>query len=104
MTPEGIVLHGVLDYLAIKGIYAWRNNTGAVKTETGFVRFGKRGSSDIIGILDDGRFLAIECKSKRGRTTPEQDEFIEDINSRGGVAFVAHDVGEAIKVINEVTK
>ena len=48
-----------------------------------------KGVSDILGILPDGRFLAIECKSPSGKTTTEQDRFLASVNARGGLAFVA---------------
>lgn len=47
------------------------------------------GVSDILGILPDGRFLAIEVKRPGGKASAKQLEFIEQITSRGGVAFVA---------------
>ncbi|MBL8967690.1 MAG: VRR-NUC domain-containing protein [Spirochaetaceae bacterium] len=98
-TPEGEVLNACLEYLRLRRVYAWRNNSGAVKLRGAagardrFVRYGKPGSSDILGILDDGRFLAIECKAPRGKgPTEAQRDFLEDIRKRGGLAFVARSV------------
>lgn len=92
-TPEGLILAQVLEYLKARGVYAWRNNTGAVRLEgrsgSRFVRYGMKGSADILGVLDDGRFLAIECKAPAGRVTPEQSCFLGEIRARGGVAIVA---------------
>jgi len=102
MTPEGAVVNEILEYLQLCRIYAWRNSVGAVtvKNPRGrdrFLRFGKPGSSDILGILPDGRFLAIECKTATGRLSVMQRDFIEDIRSRGGVAFVARGVEDVEK-------
>jgi hypothetical protein len=92
-TPEGAILASILEYLEIRGVFAWRNNTGAVKVEAQhgarFVRFGKKGSSDVLGILDDGRFLAIEVKGPKGKATLEQLQFLAEVGKRGGVAFIA---------------
>lgn len=64
---EDVVLHQCLEYLKMKGIYCWRQNSGAVRIGKRFVRFTSiNGVSDIIGILPDGRFLAIECKREQG--------------------------------------
>ena len=97
-TPEGIILAQILAYLKMRRVYAWRNNTGAVKLEgrsgSRFVRYGMKGSSDILGILDDGRFLAIEVKAPTGRATPEQSCFLGEIRARGGVAFIARSAEE----------
>ena len=91
MTPEGAVVKAILDYLAVRRIYAWRNQTGATRIDDGkrFIRFGHVGSSDILGILDDGRFLAIEVKGPKGRASMAQLVFLAEIAKRGGLAFVA---------------
>jgi hypothetical protein len=60
-TPESLVLDGCLQYLEIRGIYCWRNNVGAVQIRPGqFMRFGKVGSSYILGVLPGGRLLCVE--------------------------------------------
>jgi hypothetical protein len=105
MTGEGPVVSACLDYLAARGIMAWRNNSGAVKLtrrdgKEGFVRFGKKGSADIIGVLPGGRFIAVECKTEKGRLSGEQTVFLENVKKAGGVAFVArsaYDVEKALK-------
>ena len=92
VTPESRVLNGCLQYLKARGIYCWRNNTGAVKLAPDrWVHFGKKGSSDILAVLPDGRILCVECKSKNGRLSPEQKEFLEAIRGSGGLAVVVHD-------------
>ncbi len=96
-TPEGLVVNACLDYLAARRIYAWRNNTGAVSIPSAhgrdrFIRYGKPGSSDILGIMPDGRFLAVECKTKTGRLTDLQQGFLAEVEARGGVAIVARRV------------
>lgn len=92
---ENIVLSQCLKYLEVLHIYHWRNNTGALKAGRRFIRFGFPGSSDILGILPDGRFLAIECKrEKGGRLSDVQKDFISRINSNGGVAMCVHSLDE----------
>ena len=79
----------ILEYLELMKIKAWRQNTGATKIGDRYIRFGKKGISDILGILRDGRFLAIEVKREGKKPSPEQQEFIDDINKNNGMAFVA---------------
>ncbi len=88
MTPEGEVVKAILEYLTVRNVYAWRNNTG----RRGRVTFGKVGSSDIIGILNDGRWLAIECKADGEHPTMDQLVFLAEIAKRGGLAFVARGI------------
>lgn len=90
------------------GHRVFRNNCGLFTTENGEkVRTGLAvGSSDLIGWLGDGsgRFLAIEVKTGHGRPTKEQINFIDAVNSAGGVAFIAHSVKEAYEKLDQYTK
>lgn len=64
-----------------------------------FNRFRIKGVSDILGIWRR-KFLAIEVKTSAGRPSPEQLEFINQVNSLGGIAFIArsiHEVEEQLK-------
>ena len=54
----------------------------------------RKGVSDCIGLLPDGRFLAIEIKSSVGIVSDEQQSFIDDVNKSGGLAFVARSAKE----------
>ena len=87
--PEAPVLNGCLRYLDARGIYHWRNSTGAVQIAPGrFMRFGKKGSSDILGILPGGRLLCVECKAQDGRLSPEQKQFLAEVQKLGALALV----------------
>jgi len=100
--PEAPVLNGCLRYLEIRGIYHWRNNTGAVQVRPGeFMRFGKKGSSDILGILPGGRLLCVECKSKEGRLSPEQKQFLDDALELGALALVVRSWQELDEALRE---
>jgi len=89
LTPEGRIKTACLRYLERRGFYAWNNPTGAVQIRPGkFLRFGKVGSSDILGVLPDGKFLAIEVKASNGRLSPEQSAFLEKIRGKGGLALL----------------
>jgi len=78
----------ILDYLTMRGIFHWRNNTGALRSDDRFVRFGFRGSSDIIGVLPGGRALFIEVKRKVGRLTEAQKEFLAHAQMAGALFSV----------------
>ncbi|GHT89234.1 hypothetical protein FACS1894137_18170 [Spirochaetia bacterium] len=101
MTPEGRIKAACLRYLERRGLFAWNNPTGAVQVRPGeWLHFGKKGSSDILGILPGGRFLAIEVKAKGGSLTPEQAAFLERVRGLGGVAIIARsfrDIDTALK-------
>ena len=100
--PESVVLNSCLGLLALCGIFAWRNNSGALKDRNGrVVRYGLKGSADIIGILPDGRFLSVECKRPGGKIRPEQIDFMNTINSNNGVACIVHSPDELLKALKD---
>ena len=88
---ESDVLAACLQYLAVQGIFAWRQNQGAIpRKEGGYRRFvGLRGVSDILGILPHaaevvgegevrfGNLLAVEVKRPGEKPRPEQTAFLE---------------------------
>lgn len=95
--PEAGVVSSCLGLLELMSITAWRNNTGALKNDKGrLVRYGKKGSADIIGILPGGRFLSVECKAPGGKARPDQIEFMNMINNNGGLACIVHSVDELL--------
>lgn len=89
--PEAAALNAVLKALRTHPNVAWveRMNTGAIRAENRFVRFGFKGCPDVIGQLRDGRFLGVEVKALKGRLRPEQALFIDLVREHGGIAFVA---------------
>lgn len=95
---EGEVVRACLDTLYTLGIYCWRQNQGGIPLEDGGFRSfnGMRGLSDIIGILKDGRFLAVEVKRPGKTATEEQWQFIESIQKNGGVSMVVSSVDELL--------
>lgn len=100
---EDEVLRDCLAYLQLNGVYCWRNNTGATKTAHGFVRYGKVGSSDILGILPNGKFIAVECKREKGGVVSEkQKEFLEMIVKNQGVAIVANSIESLQEKLNGI--
>lgn len=58
------------------------------------------GSADIIGIhKPTGRFLAIEVKTKTGKPTKEQLNFIEQVRASNGIAGIARTTQDAIDLL-----
>jgi Holliday junction resolvase len=71
-------------YLKIRGIFHWKAWQGLGSTP---------GCPDILGIWK-GKMLGIEVKGGRGYLTEIQQQFIDRINTEGGVAFVARSVDD----------
>lgn len=98
---ESEILHECLSVLHELNIYVWRQNTGAFKTpKGGFFRSSHAGVSDIIGLLPNGRFLAVECKREKGGVVSEaQKNFLSQIDSNGGLAIVSNNAESLKKII-----
>jgi hypothetical protein len=85
----------------------WRQNSGTFQERnrdgsTRYIRANTaRGMSDIMGVLRDGRTLAIEVKSRTGRMRPGQEEFLQTIRQAGGVAGVCRSVEDAVKLLGD---
>ncbi|WP_461251287.1 VRR-NUC domain-containing protein [Treponema sp. R8-4-B8] len=95
LTPEGRIKADCLLYLERHGFFVWNNPCGAVRIAPDrWLHFGRKGSSDIIGVLPDGRFLAVEIKAAHGRLSQEQSAFLEKVRSMGGVAVIARSIRE----------
>jgi RecB family endonuclease NucS len=77
---------------------AWVTTQGRLK---GKYKIGKTGVSDIIGFLNDGRFLAIEIKKKGEKVSESQELFINKVNNCGGVAGIAIVIEDANNILNE---
>ncbi|MFZ4539680.1 VRR-NUC domain-containing protein [Propionivibrio sp.] len=101
--PEAAALAEVLKVLKNhpKVAFVERQNTGVAKVGKSFIKFGWRGCSDLIGMLKDGRWLAVEVKAPKGRVRPEQAAFLETVLKAGGVAFVARDCRDVARVLDQ---
>jgi len=80
-TPEGAVKAAVKKLLDEMGIYHFS------PVQNGM---GRAGIPDIIGCFR-GRFLGIECKAGKGKTTALQDLELEKIRQAKGFAYVVNE-------------
>jgi len=106
VNAEADVVRACLLYLGLKGIPAWRNNTGAMratyKGRERFIRYGVPGAPDILGVWNApgphrGKLLAVECKGPDGRLSEAQRAFLANIQSAGGVALVVRSLDDLIR-------
>ena len=100
--PESQVIDEVKQIIKATGIKLQRINTGCFVIGTGsnrrYIKTADAGTCDFEGYDKRGRFTAIECKRPvGGKLSPAQKWRIDDINAKGGVAFIAHSGDEALK-------
>ena len=99
----------IVQVLESVGILIMRNNTGRVKAVGGgWMNLGIPGGSDLIGMLKNGRFLAIEVKALGKYPTADQKAFLKRVNDGGGLGFVARTIEDVtfriFREMNEVRK
>ena len=91
----------ILQYLRFNGVCCWRQNNAAIydaaKQTFRANSVGMKGVADVLGVMKDGRFIAIEIKTT-DKQSEEQKEFEQEITKRGGVYVVARSVDDVIKV------
>lgn len=88
MISERDITKQIRDYLRLRNVLHWKQHQGLGSTP---------GVPDIVGILKGGRFLGIEVKTEKGQLNNNQSQWINAINSYGGLAFVARSVDDVIK-------
>jgi Holliday junction resolvase len=81
MTPEKKVKTKVVEILKGFGAYYFYASTGG---------YGASGVPDIICCYR-GRFIGIECKAGKGKTTALQEKNIANIYAQGGLAMVVNE-------------
>lgn len=97
-TIENKTQLSIIKYLKAQGIYCWRNNTmGTYDRKLNLYRsnpYTLKGVGDILGILPDGRFLSVECKSSTGKASADQLLFVKRCTALGGLCVVIHSLDE----------
>ncbi len=88
---ERDILKTCLEWLNYQpGVRVWRQNTGSFKLEGAKARFfraGSAGMADISGIGPEGRRIEIEVKRPGKVPTELQQDWLDEIIIRGGIAF-----------------
>lgn len=93
---ESDVQRAILDYLALKRIFHYRNNSGAFKRDDGhFYRFGALGSPDIVCVVN-GQYVGIEVKAPGGKQSEHQKEFQRRLEEAGGRYLLACSLDDVI--------
>jgi Holliday junction resolvase len=91
-TPEKKVKQRVVAQLKELGAYYFYPTTGG---------FGSSGVPDVVCCYQ-GRFIGIECKAGKGKTTALQDKNLAAISAAGGVALVVNE--ENVEQVTDLLK
>jgi Holliday junction resolvase len=91
----------------MSGFRVWRQNNNAV-FDPKIKRFRKnsatKGIPDVIGYQKHtARFIAVEVKAGKDTLSPEQIEFLQNLERFGGIAIVARDFSTFLSEIQAIT-
>lgn len=87
-----------MEYLKIRKIFFWRNNSGAYVTERNhFLRFGEPGSPDIFAI-HNGSIYGLEVKTPKGKPSLLQSLWSESFTTAGGHYYLVRSIDDVIKI------
>lgn len=89
-----------LEWLAVNGFFAWDNQTGGAWRAGRFIRFGKTGSGDLLGVLPGGRHLEGEAKTGNAEQNSNQKIHQRMVEKNGGLYILFHSVDELAAQLN----
>ncbi len=90
----------ITQYLELRQIVFWRNYVGPVIRHDGVMtKNPMAGLPDIIGILSQGRMLAIEIKSSRGKLSDRQKIWRDKIERAGAIYVLAYELQDVINAL-----
>lgn len=100
------IVNAIIQYIQLLGGVAIRINSGmrVIQDSNGSTRAFRgapAGTSDIVACLPGGKYAAIEVKTRRGKTTPAQDEFLQRVREAGGVGIVARSIEDVQAALEE---
>jgi|SRR5580692_5885864 hypothetical protein len=102
---ESEIQKAILEWLAWKHVFHYRNNSGAfVFPETAtskrrFFKAGAVGAPDIVCVVN-GQYVGIEVKAPRGRQSENQKEFQEKLEAAGGKYILAYSMDDVASAIS----
>lgn len=81
----------------------WKNDVGVGRSldSDRVLRWGLKGSADIIGVGFGGKFIAIEVKTGRAKQSTQQKNFQNMVIAMGGIYIVARSVLDVRDMINK---
>lgn len=115
MNLETKIQRAIMVAISEAGHTCWRNETGnfwtgkVIHKDNRTVTLANammipcglcKGSSDLIGLTSQGIFFAIEVKTAKGRTSKEQDAFLNRVREQGGIAGVARCPQDALDLLS----
>ena len=98
---EQDIQKAIMDVLRLHGFKVIKfNNVGVYKKKTdSYIPTHQKGVSDLLCCAPDGHFVAIEVKRPGNKPTANQEQFLEEVREKNGIALVMTSVDDAIAFV-----
>ncbi len=98
---ETDLVKSCIQYLEMKRIKAWRNNSGAQVSEYNgkkrFFKYGATGSPDILAVEPKtGRLINIECKVGKNTMSDSQKQWKKEMEATGALYWLIYNIEELV--------
>lgn len=80
----------------------WKNETGAAFRDGHMVRYGLKGSADILGVTYNGKIICIEVKVGRDSQSLQQQRFQAMIEKHGGYYLVSRSTEDVLEFFSKI--
>jgi hypothetical protein len=98
---ESQLVTSIVRTLESLGYWAWRVNSGMVRTEHRLIKLAPSGTPDILGVLKDGKLFGIEAKIEKGKQSESQKLWQEKAESYGVKYAVCRTLNDAVSKVRE---
>jgi hypothetical protein len=82
----------MIDAASYLGFRLQRINSGKIRVGKRWVHLAKEGTPDLIGYSITGKYTAIEVKLPGEKLRPEQQDYLRDVELRGGIGICVSSV------------
>jgi len=99
------LVKGGIKLLRLHDIMAWPNNTGALPLpgrKGRWIRFGAKGSPDILGITRYGQAVCAEAKMPGDTVSDEQRAFLNEASQHNALVIVFYNVDDLERALLDV--
>jgi hypothetical protein len=93
---EGQISRQITDWLTLRRVLHYRNNTGGFGKAGHFYRFGAPGAGDIVCIVR-GKHIEIEVKTASGIQSQRQFAWQKNLEAAGGIYLLVSSLDEVIE-------
>ena len=103
---EKNIQSAIIQYLRLKKFVVVKYNSAGIyrKATDSYIPQPQRGVSDILALSPHGQFFAFEVKREGGKTTEEQEKFLEQVNHNKGIGMVVRTIDDVMEIVQNELK